>query len=326
MYYATAIDNWVDDEDSQEGEDKKKSKGQTKKRKQQRRQHDDDEDDEELEDDEDDDEGEEYTVSECAMKIFKTTLQEFKNREEYIREDSRYVNRLAKHNSRKLIKLWAEKEMLNLGRMNRAGIQCPEVLHHEEHILVLSFLGKDKKAAPTLKEAGRLLSPGRREELYEQCIKGMRTMYHVARLVHADLSEYNLIYHNQSLWFIDVSQAVETVHPNAHTFLFRDCCNVTKYFRSIGVDGAMSPVELFSFVTSDSLVSSIDDDTLTAELQTFVQGRIGEGVEVSLQDPNLQEVLNKLLPSYLEEDALRQLGDSSSENDVEEEEEEELSE
>jgi len=42
---------------------------------------------------------------ECAIKIFKTTLQEFRNRENYIRDDSRYVGRIAKHNPRKLIRV-----------------------------------------------------------------------------------------------------------------------------------------------------------------------------------------------------------------------------
>jgi RIO kinase 3 len=55
---------------------------------------------------------------ECAIKVFKTTLNEFKNRDRYIKDDFRFkdVCRFGKQNPRKFIKLWAEKEMYNLNR------------------------------------------------------------------------------------------------------------------------------------------------------------------------------------------------------------------
>lgn len=45
-----------------------------------------------------------------ALKIFKTTLQEFKNRVEYVKDDYRF------RNPRKILKIWAEKELFNLER------------------------------------------------------------------------------------------------------------------------------------------------------------------------------------------------------------------
>ena len=51
--------------------------------------------------------------AECAIKIFKTTLNEFKNRDRYIKDDYRFKGKV---NQRKLVKLWAEKEMHNLKR------------------------------------------------------------------------------------------------------------------------------------------------------------------------------------------------------------------
>jgi cobalamin biosynthesis protein CobT len=47
---------------------------------------------------------------ECAIKIFKTTLNEFKNRADYVKDDYRFKN------IRKLVNLWADKERLNLNR------------------------------------------------------------------------------------------------------------------------------------------------------------------------------------------------------------------
>lgn len=53
---------------------------------------------------------------ECAIKVFKTTLNEFKNRDRYIKDDYRFKERFGKQNPRKVVKLWAEKEMHNLKR------------------------------------------------------------------------------------------------------------------------------------------------------------------------------------------------------------------
>jgi serine/threonine-protein kinase RIO1 len=55
-------------------------------------------------------------------------------------------------------------------------------------------------------------------------------MYHDCRLVHGDLSEYNMLYHEGEVYFIDVSQSVELDHPHALDFLRKDCQNVNDFF------------------------------------------------------------------------------------------------
>ncbi len=47
----------------------------------------------------------------------------------------------------------------------------------------------------------------------------VRNLYQKCRLVHADLSEYNVLVHDNQLYCIDVSQAVELDHPRAFDFL-----------------------------------------------------------------------------------------------------------
>ena len=44
-------------------------------------------------------------------------------------------------NPRKMVRLWAEKELRNLRRLCAAGIPCPEPLEVRENVLVMSFLG-----------------------------------------------------------------------------------------------------------------------------------------------------------------------------------------
>jgi len=54
---------------------------------------------------------------ECALKVYKTTLNEFKNRQQYVQGDRRFFkDDFKKQNPRKIIKLWANKEAYNLNR------------------------------------------------------------------------------------------------------------------------------------------------------------------------------------------------------------------
>lgn len=55
----------------------------------------------------------------------------------------------------------------------------------------------------------------------------MKMLYEEANLIHADLSEYNILWHDNQCYFIDVSQSVEPSHENAFHFLHRDCVNIT---------------------------------------------------------------------------------------------------
>ncbi|OWF49187.1 serine/threonine-protein kinase RIO3-like [Mizuhopecten yessoensis] len=185
---------------------------------------------------------------EVAIKVFKTTLNEFKNREKYIHGDHRFSkDDFKKQNPRKIIKMWAMKETANLNRMKKFGLPCPVVQVQKMHVLVMSFIGEDQKPAPKLKDA--LMSGADLEDAYNQTLEFMKTMQHKCNLVHADLSEYNMLWWKDKVWVIDVSQAVDTTHPLAMEFLHRDCTNVSKFFHSGGVHKVMSPEEMFNHVT-----------------------------------------------------------------------------
>lgn len=65
---------------------------------------------------------------EVVLKVFKTTLNEFKNRDRYIKDDYRFKERFSKLNPRKVIRLWAEKEMHNLARCAVLSSPCCPLL------------------------------------------------------------------------------------------------------------------------------------------------------------------------------------------------------
>ncbi|KAK1756554.1 putative serine threonine-protein kinase [Echria macrotheca] len=187
-----------------------------------------------------------------AIKVYKTSILVFKDRERYITGEHRFKHGAEKGNNRKMVKLWAEKEFRNLRRLEAAGIACPEPLKLKLHVLVMGFLG-DKRgwAYPRLRDA-RLAGDDVDEQwrnLYIQLMGVMRRMYQVCRLVHADLSEYNILYNDKKLYIIDVSQSVEHDHPRALEFLRMDIKNVGDFFRRQGVE-TLQDRTVFNFITA----------------------------------------------------------------------------
>lgn len=187
-----------------------------------------------------------------AIKVYKTSILVFKDRERYITGEHRFKGGAEKGNNRKMVKLWAEKEFRNLRRLHGAGIPCPEPIKLKLHVLVMEFLG-DKRgwAFPRLRDA-RLEGEDVEEQwrnLYIQCLGLMRRIYQVCKLVHADLSEYNILYNDKKLYIIDVSQSVEHEHPRGLEFLRMDIKNVGDFFRRQGVD-TLQDRAIFDFITA----------------------------------------------------------------------------
>jgi RIO kinase 1 len=210
--------------------------------------------------------GEELEPIEVAIKVFKTTLSEFKNRTEYMPTSHK------RQNPRKIIRLWAEKELANLKDMKEHGMRCPTPILGREHILVMTFCGKDGVPAPHLKDAE--LSEDKVRELYLECILAMRHMFQEVHLVHGDLSEYNILYFKGHLQFIDVSQAVRTDHGNSLEYLRRDCDNITNFFRRRGLENVLSTRELFDFIT-DITITEDNLESYLLKMKLVVEERQG---------------------------------------------------
>ena len=197
-------------------------------------------------------------VTEYAIKIYKTSILVFKDRDKYVSGEHRWRKGYCKSNPRKMVKVWAEKEMRNYRRIHAAGIRCPMPILLKSHVLIMEFLGTNGWPSPRIRDAG--LSEKRLREAYVQTIFIMRHMYQKCKLVHGDLSEYNLLWHNNEVYVIDVSQSVESDHPSALDFLRKDASNVNDFFRKYGNLNVMTTRQLFEFVTS-----TVIEDTPEAE-------------------------------------------------------------
>jgi len=185
-----------------------------------------------------------------AVKIFKTSILVFKDRDKYVTGEFRFRNGYGRKNPRKMVKTWAEKEMRNLSRIHSAGILSPEPILLRSHVLLMDFLGTDGWPAPRLSHIE--ISESKSRELYRDVVITARKMFHVCKLVHGDLSEFNMLYHEGKAYIIDVSQSVEHDHPHALEFLRKDLTNVNEFFRKKGV-AVLSLKELFDFVVDPGL-------------------------------------------------------------------------
>ena len=206
--------------------------------------------------------------AEYAVKIYKTSILVFKDRDRYVSGEFRFRNGYCKSNPRKMVKVWAEKEMRNLKRLQSAGIASPTPHLLKSHVLIMDFLGENGWCAPRLKDIA--LTQQGFFECYLSILHDMRRMYHVCNLVHGDLSEYNILWHMQKPFIIDVSQSVEHSHPCASEFLKKDVFNITDFFRK-RCTSVLSNYELYKLVIDKDVIS------LTAtlsEMEAFVNGRL----------------------------------------------------
>ncbi|XP_046396699.1 serine/threonine-protein kinase RIO1 [Ischnura elegans] len=194
-----------------------------------------------------------------AIKIYKTSILIFKDRDKYVGGEYRFRHGYCKHNPRKMVRTWAEKEMRNLVRMHTAGLPCPKPILLRGHVLLMGFLGTEGWPSPRLKDVE--LSTSKAREVYRECVVIIWKMYNLCKLVHADLSEFNLLYHEGRAYVIDVSQSVEHDHPNALEFLRKDCTNITEFFRKKDV-AVMLVRELFDFVTDPTVTNENMDECL----------------------------------------------------------------
>ena len=213
------------------------------------------------------DKGTESGDFDIAVKIFKR-IQEFRNRGEYVDGDPRFDGSFNSASKRQQLDLWTEKEFRNLIRANRAGVPVPTPLMFKGNMLCMRFMGAEGWPAPQLREANFRKGSKKWEALYRQVLDAIRSLYIGAKLVHGDLSEYNIMVvpghmvenmdesienplSDVQAVLIDFGQSVGCRHPSADELLIRDIDRVASFFSRNGVD-TMSQTDTFNFVTEDS--------------------------------------------------------------------------
>lgn len=175
-----------------------------------------------------------------AIKIYRIRTANFTTMSSYIVGDRRFSH--VKKAKKELIFAWTKKEFSNLVRARDAGIAVPEPLVWDRNILVMSFIGEREIPYPQLRNV-ELEDP---KETYAQITGIIDILYKKAELVHADLSEFNILYGDKP-YLIDMGQSVTRDHPRALPFLMRDIRNINRFFKNRCE--VRTDIEIFNAVT-----------------------------------------------------------------------------
>ena len=149
---------------------------------------------------------------------------------QYIEGDPRFGGLRRRHHE--LVNIWVRKEHRNMMRMSNHGLRVPEPHALFRNVLVMDYLGDQDGPSPRLRDV-EVEDPG---PVFDELLNWLRDCWQKAELVHADFSEYNILWHNGEPRVIDVGQAVTSTHPHAEEFLVRDVTRLVEWAQRQGVD------------------------------------------------------------------------------------------
>jgi RIO kinase 2 len=120
-------------------------------------------------------------------------------------------------------RLAAEREFQALKLVFASGVAVPEPLAQNRHCIVMGVI-----EGAELAKYKELSHP---EKVLREILRNVRKTYVKAGVIHADLSEYNiLVKEDMNILIIDWPQFVTVKHPNAEELLKRDLRNVLSFF------------------------------------------------------------------------------------------------
>jgi RIO kinase 2 len=121
-------------------------------------------------------------------------------------------------------RLAAEKEFEALNLVFSCKVAVPKPIRQNRHVLVMGMI-----EGAELAEWMKVRKPKR---VLKEILRNVRKAYLKAGVVHADLSEYNIILKpDMHILIIDWPQYVTRQHLNAQDLLNRDVNNVLHYFK-----------------------------------------------------------------------------------------------
>ena len=173
--------------------------------------------------------GYDFHKNPIAIKIYRIETSNFNNMYKYIAGDYRFE--YTKLTKRDIVFTWAKKEFKNLEIANKVGIRVPQPITFRKNILLMEFIGNNEKAAPRAKDA----PPTEPAVWFNKIMNYVEKLYKKGKLVHGDISEYNILNFNGEPVLIDIGQGVPTNHPMAIELLKRDLENINRWFKHFGI-------------------------------------------------------------------------------------------
>ena len=165
-----------------------------------------------------------------AVKIYRIEDCNFKRMYDYLSMDTRFKSQRGR---RAIVLTWAKREYRNLNKAYEAGISVPKPIALCDNVLVMEFIGekspeKHPAAAPLLKDS--IDNP---KEMFSKLLLNLSKLYNKTKLVHGDLSEFNILNLNEKPVIIDLSHA--TITRDAGNLFERDVKNICRFFNKFNM-------------------------------------------------------------------------------------------
>ncbi|MFH1465743.1 MAG: PA4780 family RIO1-like protein kinase [Pseudomonadota bacterium] len=122
---------------------------------------------------------------------------------------------------------WHNAEVDALYRIRGLGVRVPEPFHFVDGVLVMELVC-DEEGRPAPRLADRTLQRAEAQEVFHRLLREVVKML-CGGLIHADLSDFNVLMGRDGPVLIDFPQAVDpAVNNNARRMLIRDVNNLTR--------------------------------------------------------------------------------------------------
>ncbi|MBS3060718.1 MAG: serine protein kinase RIO [DPANN group archaeon] len=158
-----------------------------------------------------------------AVKIFRIETTGFHHMTDYIEGDPRFEK--IRGTKRGIVKVWCQKEFRNLIEATHAKVRVPHAFGFFNNVLLMEFIDTDDgNAAPLLKYT----KPEKPADVVQFLIDSVIALWKKAKLVHADLNDFNVLMNNNEPVIIDIGQGVSIEHPMSREFLERDLREIEK--------------------------------------------------------------------------------------------------
>ena len=172
-----------------------------------------------------------------AVKIYRIATSDFKKMDYYLKGDPRF--NIKTKNKRKIIYSWVTKEFKNLTRLYNAGVNVPEPYTSSNNVLLIEFIG-DENGNPA--QPVKNQPPENPEEFFNKLLVQLKLFVNEGKLVHGDLSNYNILNQNEEPVIIDVSQSVVLDNPISRELLERDINTLVREYTKLGVKTSFKEV------------------------------------------------------------------------------------
>jgi len=228
---------------------------------------------------------------EANKRAFRQAVDYTENRKTKNSRRARAMEKRTKYGRKAQEEAWQSAEVDALYRLAAAGVRVPVPYNFHEGVLLMEMVtDADGEPAPRLDDLEFTPEDAR---LHHRTLMTQVVRMLLAGVVHADLSEFNVLLDATGPVIIDLPQAVDAAGNNhAKSMLERDVANITNYF------GRYAP-SLLTTEYGKEIWSLYERGLLTMD------ARLTGHFEQELKPVDLEGVVNEIEDAKFEEAARR---------------------